>query len=174
MNQRKSKSGRPRSSHKRCLTERRSPRAASLAELPAAMWIMFVMVFVPMLVLASLVLKVAFFNTVAKDAAHAASRAKIFQYSGNPPAGSPPDSVTSAYTTALAAANALGITIATPADVQTVIVANKISDPNVSTVYTGMLANGTLDTTSATGNVYSIRVTVQGQLSPLIPFPSTV
>src|SRR5215471_654416 len=141
----------------------RSASGSSLAELPAALWILLVGLLVPMIILAMLSLKASFFNTVAKDAAHNASRAKIFKYPSDPPPGSPKDAVTIARDTAMAAAQALGVKIDSADNIKTVIVETELAPPYTSTVHEDMLA-----TVSPSDHLYSVRVTVQGSVEPLL------
>jgi hypothetical protein len=150
---------------------RRGCSGASLAEIPAVLYILFICLLIPLIVLATITMRAAFFSSVAKDAAHAASKAGIFKYSSPPPAGSQPDAVTLALTTAKATAQALGVVIPSDDSVKTEILANEIANPSNVTVSSDMLPAGTLDPTKF---VYSVRVSVTGQIDPLLKFNSGV
>ena len=58
--------------------KQRRNRGTSIIEVPVSIWMVFVMLLMPMLGLASITLRVALMNAVVQDAAHSASRGKTF------------------------------------------------------------------------------------------------
>lgn len=56
----------------------RTCQGSSLLELPVVLWVLFVVLFLPMLGLASLTLRSSIMDTLARDAVHAAAKAHTF------------------------------------------------------------------------------------------------
>src|SRR5262249_43155469 len=59
--------------------ELRRETGANLAEFPVAIWLLFVGLFFPLLMLAVVTFRANFLNLVAKEAAHAAAKAQTFE-----------------------------------------------------------------------------------------------
>jgi hypothetical protein len=144
----------------------------SIAEMPAAIWVLFVCLLFPLLILVTTTIRASFLSACAKDAAHAAAKAKIFENSNAQP-GDPPDAITMAVNQAQATAQALGgsaITIE-PGDVKTEIVTSTLASPPTVSFSSQPLQPGQLD---AVNNVYAIQVTVTGNVQPLVTFPKVL
>src|SRR4030095_10768774 len=61
------------------LRSTRRESGAYLSEFPVAIWLLFMGLFFPLLMLAIITFRANFLNLVAKEAAHAASKAQTFQ-----------------------------------------------------------------------------------------------
>lgn len=151
---------------------RRANSGYSIAEMPAAIWVLFICLLFPLLILVTTTIRASFLSACAKDAAHAAAKAKIFENSNGQP-GDPPDAITTAVNQAQATAQALGgsaITIE-PGDVKTEIVTSTLASPPTVTYSSQPLQPGQLDVVN---NVYAIQVTVTGNVQPLVTFPKVL
>ncbi len=146
---------------------RRTSSGTSMAELPAAMWLLFVALLFPLMILAITSIRASFMGVCAKDAAHAASKAKVFQNANAQP-GDPPDAVTLAVTTAQATAQGLGGITIDSQDVKTRIVISTLGSPPQVSFSDDSLAANSIDTVN---NVYSVQVLVTGKAEPIIKFP---
>jgi len=146
-----------------------------MLELPAALSILLVGLLVPLLTLATIGIRVSFLNAAAQEAAHAASRANVFENS-NPQPGDLPDAKTVARNQAQATVQALGgggIAIDSGSGVNTTILISKITNPNPFEQPTGGVtaSDHMLRSVDIANNVYSVRVTVTAKIDPIFKFP---
>jgi hypothetical protein len=149
-----------------CLTKRSS--GTTIAEVPLGLWIVFVGIAFPIFVLAMMSVRFALFCEASREAAAAACQCQTF-LTNPPPAPSGPSqlsAVNQALSTAQSVANLFpGVTVGS---VQTSIVQTQISN-QASTVYAaGTALSSPADTVA---NMYQIRVTVSGQVQPIITLP---
>lgn len=137
-----------------------------MAEAPAAIWIVFVGIGLPLIILASLALRFGLFWEAAKQAAQASCQAQTFQTNPAFPVGAL-SAVQSAYTTAYSSIGAVGGCSITQVDVY-------IGSTPMNSLTTTWLNAGApnqpispsqIDTDQ---NVYSIKVVLVGQVKPLI------
>jgi len=137
-----------------------------LAEAPAAIWIVFVGIGFPLIILASLALRFGLFWEAAKQAAQVSCQAQTFQANPAFPA-SALSAVQSAYVTANNSISAVGGCSLNQVDVYIG------STPMTSLTTTWLNAGSPNQPISANlidtdQNVYSIKVVLIGQVNPLI------
>lgn len=135
----------------------RKRRGSSLAELPAALWLLFVGMIFPFIGLATLTLRSTFLNTIAKDAAHAAAKAQTFSTS-SATKPSAQQIVTDCITQE--AAKFAGINV-TGHDLHILIT-------NIATGTTVSQPTKLAAPPDAENNLYSAEVVVKGTVDPLI------
>jgi len=143
--------------------------AQVLAEAPAALWILFVGIGFPLLILATLTLRLGLFWEAVKEAAQVSCQAQTFLTPPTYPT-SALSAVQSATTTAQNVLNIFpGCTLTQPVNVY--IGATPISGGSTNWLNAGSpnqtVSAGQIDTDQ---NVYSIRVDLVGQVQPLVTF----
>ncbi len=137
----------------------RSNKGTLLAELPLAMWIMFVVITIPMIDLATITLRTTFLVTAAHHAASAAARSTYFQTNN----GSSLSAKQAAQTQATYDLQRFGMSLTTP-------VTTNIVTTTVGTNQTTRTSAPLITPPDSTNNTYSIEVIVTSQVNPLIPF----
>jgi Flp pilus assembly protein TadG len=156
-------------------TRSRSTRGSYIAEFPVVLWILFVCVAFPLITLATITLRMSMFSAAAKDAAHAASKAETFATS---PDGKP-TALQLARTTAVTAISHIAGVRLTRRPVTQIVIVGPIdpSQPNAQPDVNVCPANQRLsdsDPLDTSKYIYQIRVTLTGELQPLIPFRAQV
>jgi hypothetical protein len=142
----------------------REQAGALVAELPIAMWVLFLGLAIPLADLATIGLRSTFVVAAAHDAAHAAARCKSFQTdvdTSHPSAQTTAQSVASNVLTSFKFSSNYTVT--------TQIVVTNISTGKVTRQTTPLLAPA--DTNSA---VYDIEVVVSAQVDPLVTYSSSM
>ncbi len=142
-------------------TALRSNRGSTAAELPLMLWVVFMVLFFPLLDLAAVCLRSTFLYLAAHSATFEAARAKTFSV----PVNGSPSAVQLASAQAQAVASSFsGITV------------NKVTVNIISTdVNTLSVARQSTPLTTpadSTLNTYQIEVAVQGSLSPFFNYGS--
>lgn len=137
----------------------RRQRGVAIAELPAALWLFLVCMLFPIIMLGTVSLRTSFLGLVAKEAAHAASRAKTFELTTK--------TDKSAKDLAQAAAEnaALQFSGLIISNVDTGIIITSLDNQKTTR------QTKKLDIPANTGqNLYSIEVIVSGAVEPLLQF----
>jgi hypothetical protein len=136
----------------------RKAHGASLVELPLMLWLMFVLMMLPMLALATVTLKSALMNAAVQDGAHFASKAKTFETG----TAAKPSAVTLATDSIRnAAAKFSGLTIDS---VTTQIVVTPVAGGAVTRTTSKLTAPA--DTSKF---LYQIETIAKGKIAPLLP-----
>ena len=138
----------------------RGRRGTTMAEMPAALWLLILMCF-PMIIVATSSLRFGFFWNAAREAAMQAAKCQTFQ--NNSAVGI--SAVNTADAWAAQATNSFsGITITPPVNVY-------ILQTNVTSGTTTKGTSRTALTTAAdtANNIYDIQVEINGQIAPLVP-----
>jgi hypothetical protein len=142
----------------------RKAHGASLVELPLMLWLMFGLMMLPMLALATVTLKSALMNAAVQDGAHFASKAKTFERSV---AGKPSAVTLANESIKNAAIKFSGLTIDS---VVTQIIVTPVSGGAV--VRTTSKLTAPADTSKF---LYQIETVAKGKIAPLLPLnPSIV
>ena len=137
-------------------SSRRSQRGSSLLELPLMLWVMFGLLFVPMLALASITLRGSVMDSVVRDAAHVASKARTF--AANTPEGlGAREAATATVTDRLSAFPGI-----TASAVDATILITNISSGVITRSNTPLVA------VDSSRNIYQIETTVRGTVAPLL------
>lgn len=134
----------------------RKTSGSSMAEMPAALMIIFVGMFLPLFILASITLRTTLLSAAVKDAAHAAAKAKTFA-NGTPE--KPSAQEVAAEQAGATASRFGGITLD---NVQTGIVTTRLGTKQVTRSTSPLVV---VDTSK---NVYAVEVTVKGRIEPII------
>lgn len=134
----------------------RKQRGSSLLELPLMLWVMFALLFVPMISLASITLRGAILDSVARDAAHVASKSRT--YATNTDEG---------ICAKEAAQTEVGQRLApftgiVASAVDTTILTTDITSGNVSRSNTALL------NVDSSRNIYQIETSVRGTVQPVL------
>lgn len=134
----------------------RTQSGSSLLELPLMLWVMFALLFVPMVSLASITLRGAILDSVARDAAHVASKARTF-------ATNTTDGVCAKEAATTEVAQRLapfpGITVtATDTRILTTDIASGTIIPS----------NTSLATVDSSRNIYQIETSLRGVVQPVL------
>lgn len=142
-------------------SNRRNRAGNAIADMPAVLWVLFVLILYPLLDLATVGMRYTFFLTTSREAAMAASRAKTFfaDLSGTDKSARNAASSTANVT----ASRFSGLTVTSTTT--SLLVTNLAT--NAVTRYTTPIATTSIDTAS---NLYSYEVTVAGMVAPLITF----
>jgi hypothetical protein len=141
----------------------RQARAALIAELPFALWVLFFLLLFPFLDMTTVLLRYTFIVAATRDGVHAAAQSKTFLSNASAGDLSAVNAAPQAVT-----ACASGFSEITVSSVQTVILATNITNLHL-TQYNNPLAQPA-DTTA---NLYEIETIVKGQVNPLIDVPPT-
>ncbi len=138
----------------------RKSNGSSVAEMPAVLWVLFVLLTFPLVDLAAVTMRYTFLLTTSREAVMVASRAKTFYADSSvlDPSARNLASATAYYS----ASRFTGITVTS---VQTRIVATDLNTNSISYYDTPL----TLPADSAT-SLYSFETTVTGSIQPLLPF----
>lgn len=136
---------------------KRNRKGTTLLELPIAIWLIFVMLLMPMLSMATMGLRYAILNVVVANAAQAAARAKTFEAVSSD--GKPPATQVAPDTMAREIGKFSGMSVQSVAVgiVQTPV------NSGAPTRTTAKLAQPA-DTSR---NIYQIETSVRGQIQPL-------
>lgn len=131
-----------------------------MAELPLAMWILFVVLTIPLIDLATISLRSTFLVTAARDAAHEAARSKSFAVPVDASNPSAQQAAQNQITSDLTHFGGIKVT-------STVIniVSTNINTQNTIRQTTPLAAPADINT-----NTYTIEVLVTAQISPLITY----
>ncbi len=131
-----------------------------MAELPVALWVLFVVLTLPLIDLATIGIRTTFLVAAAHDAAHAAARAKSFSVAvdANDPSAQEAAS-------AAAAEDLRSFTEITTGAITTNIVITDISTGNTTRQATPLKNPADINT-----NTYSVEVVVSAKVDPLINF----
>ncbi len=130
-----------------------------MAELPLAMWILFVVLTIPMIDLATTSLRATFLVAATRDAAHWASRAETFQV----PLGTNPSAQTAAPAQVANTVNSFtGVKVT---NVTTNLISTNITTGKVTRQSTPLAQPADTNT-----NTYAIEVIVTAKVDPLIKF----
>jgi hypothetical protein len=142
----------------------RNSSGTSFVEAPVAIWILILGLVMPLIAFATIGLRYTFFLNAAHQAVHAAAQAKSFQQDFPPNLSSQ----TLAQQTALTCTKAFSGVILN--SVTTSIVITPAQAGSAPTMQSSPLSTPADDTKF----LYQIQVQLVGQLSPLIPLPTTV
>lgn len=138
---------------------KRRARGTTMIEAPIAMWLVFVFLFMPFLILGSLALRTAFLYSAAKDGVHAAARAKTYAVGTVAKPGAVQEAKTYAERTGKAFS---GVNILS---VETAIVETSLASGNK------IIMPGPLPAPAdVSKNLYQLEVTVQADVEPLIRY----
>jgi hypothetical protein len=143
---------------RKAATVNRKANGASLVELPMMLWLMFGLMMLPMLALATITLKSALMNAAVQDGAHFASKAKTFE---NSVAGKPSAITLASDAVRNAALKFNGLTIDS---VTTQIVVIPVGGGPVTR--TGSKLTAPADTSKF---LYQIETVAKGKIAPLLP-----
>jgi len=138
---------------------RRKPSATTMIEAPIAMWLIFVFLFMPFLIMGSLALRTAFLYSAAKDGVHAAARAKTYA------AGTEQKPAAVALAKIYAERTGKSFTGVDIVSVETAIVETSLTSGN-KTIMPGPLTVPA----DVSKNLYQLQVTVQANVEPLIRY----
>ena len=147
---------------KTCTTFRRTERGTMMAELPLAIWMLFVVLLIPMIDMATVAMRTTFLISAVHDAAHAAARSKSFLV---PVDGSDPSAQQNAQSQITQDLQSFGGVKVTSTTVN--IVTTNISSDSTSRQSTPLAAPADISV-----NTYSIEVQVSAQVSPFITYNS--
>lgn len=131
-----------------------------MAELPIALWVLFVVLTLPMIDMATIGLRTTFLVAAAHDAVHAASRAKSFS---SPVTANDPSATQTA--TSQVAQDISRFREITVNNVTTNMVITDINNGQTTRRNTPLTTPADINT-----NTYSIEVLVTAQIRPLITF----
>ncbi len=135
---------------------RRDSRGSTLVELPVMLWLLFIVLFIPMLGLASITLRGALMDSVVRDAVHVASKSLTFATSS----ADGPSATQAAQDTLTNRLSAFpGITASS---VESRIVITEISS---GTITRSTVPLATVDSSKF---IYQLETTARGQIDPLI------
>lgn len=142
----------------------RRKSGASIADLPAVMWLLFVVILYPLIDLATVGMRYTFMVTTSREAAMAASRGKTFF------ADSSASDLSAVHLASAMAANAAsrftGITLTS---VSTDLVVTNLNTNAVTRQTTPLATQPDID-----NFLYAYEVTVTGNVWPLLPFKGPV
>lgn len=138
------------------IKNRTNSRGNTLAETPAIIFVLVLGVFFPMVVLGSITLRATFLSVTAKDAAHAAAKAKTFQ-TGEAEKPSAIDIANSVI--AREGPKFSGISASS---IKTSIVSTDVTSGSVTR------SSAPLTNVDTSRNVYAIEVAVNGKVEPII------
>jgi len=140
----------------------RYQRGTTMAEMPAALWLLILMAF-PLIIVATSSLRFGFFWNACREAAAQAAKCQTFQ--NNSSVGISAVNTAAAWATQ-AAGSFSGITIIPPVNVYI------MSTNVISGVTTKNPANTALPAAADTANnIYDIQVELNGQIQPLVTVP---
>lgn len=138
----------------------RSPRGNQIADLGPSLWIVFMILFFPLLTFGTLGLRYAFLSNAARMAASAGAQCSTFFADANPPKDV--SAVSIAKTIATQAANRFsGVSLS---QINCYIVVCPMAGGSTTRQSTPLAKPADTNT-----NSYNFQVVVTGQLSPLIP-----
>ncbi|HEY9871621.1 MAG TPA: hypothetical protein V6D08_20865 [Candidatus Obscuribacterales bacterium] len=145
----------------------RKSRGAYMAELPVVLWLLLICVAFPLLILATVTVRISLLGAVAKDAAHAASKAETFESPGE--SGTTPALTLAKDTAASAASKLTGVTLVGTPETRIVVIdtSDPSKAPDVKSPNTKLQESDPIDTTRY---LYQIQVAVTGEIEPLIKF----
>jgi hypothetical protein len=137
-------------------------RGTTIAEMPAALWLLILMAF-PMIIVATSALRFGFFWNACRESAMQAAKCQTFLTSTSvgPSACSTADAMS-----AQAAGAFTGITIIPPVNVY--IMSTNV---NTSTTTKGATRTPLAAAADTANNIYDIQVEINGQVEPLIRVP---
>lgn len=142
------------STHRQIANRRES--GSSLLEIPLVLWVMFGLLFVPMLALASITLRGAILDSVVRDAAHVASKARTF--ATNTDEGlCAREAATNTVNEKLAAFPGLTANSVDTAILTTNIASGAITRSNIA-----------LTSVDSSRNIYQVETTVRATVDPLL------
>ena len=147
-------SGRPMAKSKA-----RTKRGVYMVEAPIAMWLVFVFLLMPFVIMGSLALRTAFLYSAAKDGAHAAARAKTYSLG----TAERPAAVVEAKESAERTGHSF-------TGVEIVSVDTKIVETNLSSGAESFVAGPLAQPADVSKNLYQLQVTVQANVEPLIRY----
>lgn len=143
-------------SQKKPLPRIRKQSGSSLLELPLMLWVMFGLLFVPMLSLASITLRGAILDSVVRDAAHVASKSRTY---GTNTAEGVCAKEAAETEVGQRLAPFLGIAASS---VDTTILTTDIASGNV------FRSNTALVNVDSSRNIYQIETSVRGTVQPVL------
>lgn len=142
------------------LPRTRLRKGTTVVELPLVLWVVFILIALPLIVLATTSIRYSFLLNAAREAVHAAAQCKSFQQDYSPDLSATTMAQNSAQK-AVAAFN--GITLDS---VTTSIIISPVDGSPITT------QNSKLATAAdPEKNVYQIEVAIAGKANPLIPLP---
>jgi hypothetical protein len=131
-----------------------------MAELPLAIWVLFIAITMPMVDLATISLRSTFLVAAAHEAAHAAARAKTFKVSID-------ESTPSAESLAL---DTVTSSLQRFSEVKATSTVTRIVTTNIADGTTARRTAPLTQPADTDSNTYSIEVVVTGQVNPLFTF----
>lgn len=138
-------------------TTGRCSSGSTLLELPVMLWVLFIVLFIPMLCLASITLRGAIMDSIAREAAHVAAKARTFSAATT----EGPSAEEAASTTVTDRLSAFPGISASSVDTQ--IVLTEISTGTITR------SDAPLATVDTSKFIYQIETTVRGEIDPLVP-----
>lgn len=135
-----------------------------MAELPLAIWVLFIAITMPLIDLATISLRSTFLVAAAHEAAHAASRAKSFR---TPVDGNSPSAENMAASTVAESAGKFS-------EVSVSSVVTSIVITNIATETTESQTTPLTQPADTNNNTYTIRVVVTGRVNPLFTFNNSL
>lgn len=138
--------------------QRRKQTGSFVAELPAVLWLLFVLVTFPLVDLATVSMRYTFMLTTSRDAVSAASRAKTFHEDASATDLSARNAAREIATATAASFNGISIS-----NVHTRIIATNLATNAIEYHDTPLT-----EPADSTNYLYAFETTVTGQLMPLI------
>ncbi len=142
----------------------------TIMEIPAAMGIMFLGFFFPLLCLILMVMRFTLFLEAARESADSACQAQSFSAIPGGNGNSALGSMSLAQTAAINVASMFGGVTINPDDVKCSIIVTPFNSAAPPTVVTGPLTTPVDDS----ANLYQLRVDVAGQIQPIFTLPSGI
>lgn len=131
-----------------------------LVETPTALWILFVLLTIPMIDLASVMIRYTFMVAASRDAAHFAGRAKSFM---SDLTVDDPSAMNLANTAARSTAGSFS-------EISVSSVTTRLLITNLATRVVTRRTTPLTSPADTTANLYEFEVSVAGQINPLVPF----
>jgi hypothetical protein len=144
---------------------RRKSNGNAIADMPAVLWVLFVLILFPLINLATVGLRYTFMLTTSREAAMSASRASTFYADASASDKSARNSAVAMANSTAGRFNGLVVTNTT-----TNLLVTDLSTNNV-TRYSTPIPASSIDTVN---NLYSYEVTVTGTVMPLVRYRGPV
>lgn len=144
---------------------RRNSRGNAIADMPAVLWVLFVLILYPLIDLATVGMRYTFMLTASREAAMAASRAKTYFADASGTDKSARNAAAAAAAETAQRFTGLNITNTTTSILVTDLATNSV------TRFNAPIPISSIDTAN---NLYAYEVTVTGQVRPLLVFNGPV